>query len=86
MLYEVITAHTEARLTLTYYKIDSWDSYETGTVSFEGTQLWSQNYCFCASQTCGEGAICAESHAADGVSCGGSWVVEETAAVSGTIV
>ena len=72
-------AHTHARVSLHYIKIDSWDS-EWATVKLAGTQIYHHQFCFCsqgcsgASATCGGSAIC-----------GGGWDEEHKIAVAATI-
>jgi cysteine-rich repeat protein len=72
-------AHTHARVTLDYIKIDSWDN-EWATVKLAGTQIYHHQFCFCsqgcggASATCGGSAIC-----------GGGWDEEHKIAVAAAI-
>ncbi|MCA9518053.1 MAG: hypothetical protein KC635_24105, partial [Myxococcales bacterium] len=71
--------HTQAKLDLDFYKVDSWDQSETGYVDFAGQNVWAQNYCFC-NQVCGAGAICGGADI-----CGGTWPEERAAHVTATI-
>ena len=71
--------HTQARLSLDYIKIDSWDS-EQAVVRFGGNEIFRSTYCFCSQGCQNSGGTCG----GDAI-CGGGWNEERKIPVTGII-